>query len=190
MSISGNVMNILETAEKKMNAALDHLMTELNNIRTGRAKPAILDGVSVEVYGTQMRLKDVATVNVPESRQLLVTPYDASTAAVIGKGIEKANLGFQVVVDGNSIRIMIPPMDENVRNEMVKQCHKKCEDGKVSVRNVRRECNDYLRKQKADGEIPEDMEKRLEKDIQELTDKFCKKTDEMSADKEKEILEI
>lgn len=162
---------IVETAEKKMEDAVEHLKVELNNIRTGRANPAMLDSVMVEVYGTKMRLRDVATISSPESRQLLITPFDQGNTGAIGKQIEAENLGFQIVTEGNLIRISVPAMDENVRKEMVKQCKKKGEEGKLSIRNVRRECNDFLRKHKADGDISEDMERTHEKEVQDLTDK-------------------
>ena len=190
MSITGSVDTLVETAKSKMDAAIEHLRHELNNIRTGKANPALLEGLMVEVYGTHMHLRDVATIGSPEPRQLLISPYDAGNTAVIGKEIEKANLGFQVVVDANAIRIIVPPMDESLRKEMVKQCKQRCEEGKVSVRNVRRDCNEYLRKQKTAHEVSEDMEKRLEKDVQELTDKHCKDIDEICKKKEEQIMEV
>jgi len=181
---------IVETAKEKMEAAIQHLNNELNNIRTGRANPSILDSVTVEVYGTQMRLRDIATISSPEPRQLLITPFDPSNTPSIGKGIEAANLGFQVITEANLVRINIPAMDENVRKEMVKQCKKKSEEGKVSIRNVRRDCNEILRKMKIKGSVSEDMERTHEKEIQDLTDKYCKEIDTIIDAKEKEVLEI
>lgn len=183
-------MSILGKTEEKMKAAIEHLQEELRKIRTGTANPGMVENVTVDVYGTQMKLRDLASINTPEPRQILITPYDAANAAVIGKSIEKANLGFMPIVDGKSVRVNIPQMDESVRNEMVKLCHKRREDAKISIRNVRRESNELIRKQKADGEIGEDILKKLEKDIQDLTDKYCKKADEISAKKEKEVLTI
>lgn len=183
-------MNILDQAKSKMAAALEHLKNELKSIRTNRANPSMLDGVSVEVYGSTMRIKEVANVTSPEARLLLITPFDPSTTNAIGKSIEKANLGFMPIVDGNAIRIKIPSMDENARKEMVKQCHKKKEEAKISIRNIRRECNEAAKKQKADGDLPEDALKKLEKTIQELTDKSCKEADELAEKKEKEVTTI
>jgi len=183
-------MSIIDQTEQKMKASIEHLSDELKKIRTGHANPAMLDNVSIEVYGTGMKLRDVASITTPEPRQLLVTPYDANNTDVIGKGIEKANLGFRPIVDGNVVRINIPQMDETVRQEMVKMCHKKREEAKVSIRNVRRESNEAVRKQKTDGDIGEDMEKKFEKDIQTLTDKYCKEADDLSAVKEKEVSTI
>ena len=176
--------------KKAMQGSIDHLKHELKGVRTSRANPAILDGVSVEVYGSKMKLKDVANVTVPESRQLLITPYDANNSSAIGKAIENANINLQPIVDGNVVRINIPPMDESVRKDMVKLSKKKSEEGKVAIREVRRKFNDEVRKAKANGDVPEDMQKKTEKMIQELTDNFCKDIDKIYSDKEKEILEI
>lgn len=183
-------MSILDQTKNKMAAAIEHLKLELKGIRTSRANPAMLDGVSVEVYGSPMRLKDIASVTTPEPRLLLITPFDQQNSSAIGKAIEKANLGVMPIVDANVVRIKIPPMDESMRKEMVKQCHKRREDAKVSLRNCRRDANEALRKQKNDGDIPEDMLKKLEKQVQELTDKYCKEADELSAKKEVEVSTI
>lgn len=181
-------MNIIDQAKSKMAAAIEHLKNELKSIRTGRANPAMLDGVTVEVYGSQMRIKDVASINAPEPRMLLITPFEQKNAAIIGKAIEKANLGIMPIIDGNLVRLKIPQMDENMRKEMVKLCHKKLEEAKVSIRNIRRECNDTIRKMKS--EFSEDMMKKQEKDVQDLTDKFCKEADDLCAKKEKEVSSI
>jgi len=183
-------MSITDETKKKMDAAIDHLREELKGIRTGQANPGLFENLLVEVYGSPMRIKEVASITVPEPRQLLITPYDANNAGAIGKGIEKANLGFNPIVDGNAVRIQVPAMDEGIRKEMVKLCHKRQEESKVSIRNVRRESNDTIKKQKADGEISEDIMKSLEKEIQDLTDQYCKKAEEVSAQKEKEISTI
>ncbi|MGM0439982.1 MAG: ribosome recycling factor [Chlamydiota bacterium] len=182
--------SVIENASKKMDSAIEHLKHELNGIRTGRANPSMLDNVMVEVYGTSMRVRDVATISSPEPRQLLITPFDPSSASSIGTSLEKENMGFQIVVDANAVRIIVPPMDENLRKEMVKQCKKKCEEAKISIRNIRRECNDYARKMKADGDLTEDDEKRLEKKIQELTDQYCKQIDELGQEKEAQVMEV
>ncbi len=183
-------MDITGQTKAKMAAAIEHLKNELKNIRTGRANPAILDGVTVEVYGSQMRMKELASVSAPEARQLLITPYDPQNASAIAKGIERANLGLQPYVDGHLVRIKIPPMDEAVRKEMIKICHKKREECKVSVRNERRHGNELARKQKTDGVLAEDILKKVEKEIQDLTDKFCKEADDLSDKKEKEVSTI
>jgi ribosome recycling factor len=183
-------MSITDQTEQKMKAALEHLRDELKKIRTGQANPSMLEDIHVDVYGTSMKLRDVASITTPEPRQLMITPYDANNSGSIGKSIEKANIGFRPIVEANLIRINIPQMDASVRQEMVKLCHKKREDAKVSIRNVRRESNEIVRKQKTDGDIGEDIEKKLEKDIQTLTDKYCKEADEIAAAKEKEVSTI
>lgn len=183
-------MSVVNDTKKEMEGALEHLKKELNTIRTGRANPALLEDVQAEVYGTSMRLRELANVTVPESQQLLITPFDVSNCNAIAKGIERANLGVQGVVDGNVVRVRIPPMDQQVRKEKAKQVGRKAEEAKVSIRNSRRKYNDLLRDQKASGEVPEDLLHKHEKEIQKLTDDYCKRADEIAAAKEKEILTI
>lgn len=183
-------MNVLDDTTNKMSAAIEHLKEELRSLRTGRANPSIVAKVVVDVYGAQMRLTDIASVSVPEPRQLLISPYDANNVHSISKGVEAANLGIQPIVDGHVVRINIPEMDASVRNEMVKVAKRKCEDAKVSIRNARRDGNEAVKKQKSSGDIPEDLMKKHEKTIQELTDKFCKTADEVAQSKEKEIVNI
>jgi ribosome recycling factor len=183
-------MTITDQTKAKMALAIEHLKNELKGIRTGRANTAMLDGIYVEVYGSPTRLKDIASVTTPEPRQLLITPFDRQNNSAIGKAIEKANLGYMPIVDGNCIRIKISPMDDSMRKKMVTQCKEKGEEAKISIRNNRRESNDTLKKQKTKGEIPEDLVKKIEKEIQELTDKFCKECDDITSKKEKEVTTI
>ncbi|CRX38839.1 ribosome recycling factor [Estrella lausannensis] len=180
-------MGIKEQTEQGMKEAINHLTQELKNIRTGRANPGILDSISVEIYGSQMRIRDVANITVPEPRQLLITPYDKSNTSTIGKAIDKANLGFRPVVEGDVVRINFPAMDESVRKDMIKLCHKRREEAKVSIRNVRAHSNKIVREEKNGGKISEDQCVHHEKDIQTLTDKYCKIADDLSAQKEKEV---
>lgn len=182
--------SIADEAKMKMLAALEHLKVDLKSIRTGRANTGMLDGVSVEIYGSYMRLKELAQVTSPEPRMLLVTPFDAKNTNTISKAIERANLGINPIADGNAIRLRIPAMDESMRKEMVKLCHKRREDAKIGVRNARRDSNDLARRQKAEGTLPEDVLKKLEKTIQEYTDKYCKEADDIAAAKEKEIMTV
>ncbi len=183
-------MSITDEAKQEMVSSIDHLKSELSNIRTGRANPGLVQGVMVEVYGTNMRLSDLANVTAPETHQLLISPFDANNASVIGKALERANLGVQIITEGNVVRVNIPQMDESVRKEMAKQCKRKCEDGKVSVRNIRRKFNDRSREMKTAGEIAEDMMHKYEKDIQKLTDDFCAQIDTIGQAKEKEITSV
>ena len=182
--------NALEQAKTKMAAALEHLSRDLKGIRSGRANPAILDGVSVDVFGSATKIKALASITTPESRQILITPYDRNNAGAIAKAIEKANLGLQPVVDGNAVRIKISPMDAASRQDMVKLAKRKAEEAKVSIRNCRRDANELSKKQKSAGDLAEDLMKKFEKQIQELTDKSCKEADEFTASKEKEIMEV
>lgn len=183
-------MSITQETKTKMEAALEHFKGELKKLRSGRANPAVLDSVTVEVYGTHMRLKELASVTSPEARQILVTPFDPQTAGAIRKGIEAANLNLNPILEGHQIRINVPPLDENMRKEIVKQAKKRAEDSKVGIREIRRKYNELARKKKADGLLTEDEMKKDEKNIQELTDKFCKEVDDLFMKKEKEILTV
>lgn len=181
---------ILDQAKAKMRAVIEHYKTELKTIRTGRAHAAMLDNISVEVYGAPMRLRDIASITAPEIRQLFITPFDRSNAPHIGKAIEKENLGFSVTADATGVRLTLPPMDKRVREEMVKVCRKKVEEAKVAVRNLRRDINKQVEQQKAAGEIPEDLLKKLEKETQDLTDSHCKELDELCRQKEVEVMQV
>ena len=183
-------VDVTTVAKNKMNVAKDHLQHEFNNIRTGRANPSLLDDIFVEVYGTNMHLRDIATVSTPEPQQLLITPFDANNSSSIAKSLEKANLGLSIIAEANLVRISIPPMDESQRKDRVKQAKKKTEDAKIAVRNIRRECNDFAKKEKTNHNITEDELKKLEKDIQKLTDDACHSLDDMMKNKEKDIMQI
>jgi ribosome recycling factor len=183
-------MSVVKEIETKMKNAIEHYKTELRNLRTGRANPAILDNVVVDVYGSQMRLKDLAQVSASDSRQLLITPFDPQTAGPISKGIERANLNLMGIVDGHVVRVPIPPLTEEIRKDTVKIGKKKAEETKVQLREIRRKGNDLVKKQKQDNEIAEDMQKKLEKQIQDLTDKYCKEIDVLFTQKEKDIMEV
>lgn len=183
-------MNSEEVVKKDMKASVEHFKEDLKNIRTSRASPSLVENLTIEVYGTKMRLRDIANVTVPESRQLLITPYDPNNTGLIAKGIEAANINVQPVVDGIVVRINIPTMDEQIRKEMSKKCKEKAEGAKIKIREIRRKYNEIIKKQKQTKEITEDVMKREEKMIQELTDKFCNDIDLLSQAKEKEVLEV
>lgn len=183
-------MSIIKETETKMKNALEHFKAELRNLRSGRANPAILDGVVVEVYGSEMKIKELAQVSVSEGRQLIVTPFDPQTAGPISKGIEKANLNLQPMLEGNLVRVPIPPLTEEIRKDTVKLGKKKAEEAKVQIREIRRKSNELVRKQKTDNDITEDLMKKFEKQIQELTDKYCKEVDNLFSEKEKDIMEV
>lgn len=181
---------MINDAEKKMLGAIDFLKHEFSGLRTGRAHPALVEGVLVEAYGTHMRLSDLASISVPEARQLLISPFDANNTAIIAKGIIAANLNLQPQVEGSLIRIRIPELDASFRQEMIKQVRKKAEETKIAIRNIRREANEKTKKQKSEGGITEDILKSTEKKVQDLTDKYCKVIDELTKEKEKEITAI
>ena len=179
-----------EDTKQKMQGAIEHFKGELRSLRSNRANPAVLDSVQVDVYGTMLRLKELANVTTPEARQLLITPFDPQTAGAIAKGIEKAGLNLQPVVEGGAIRIQVPPMDEAMRKQIAKQADKMAEDRKVAIREIRRKANEQARKEKADGILTEDQMKRVEKETQTLTDEACKKIDLLCEEKKKEIITV
>jgi len=183
-------MSVEKDTKDKMNKAIEVLKDEYRNLRTGRPNPGMLDPVLVEVYGSEMKIRDLATVSVQEPRQLVITPYDASTAGPIAKGIEKANLNLQAIVEGNMIRVPVPALNEEMRKEISKQAKKRAEDAKIQIRDIRRKGNDLVKKMKADGDITEDVMKRDEKKIQELTDQYCKEIDTIFKEKETDILSV
>jgi len=183
-------MTIADQTKEKMQSTLEHFKTELRNLRSNRAHPGMVEGVVVEAYGSPMRLKELANITTPESRQILISPFDPQTADAIVKGIDKANINLRAMREGSVIRINVPPMDQAMRQEIVKQGKKKAEDTKIIIREIRRKNNDLVRKQKAEGILTEDVMKKTEKTIQELTDQYCRQIDDLFAAKEKEILAV
>ena len=180
---------LIDHTKKNMLGALEHLKTELHSIRAGRASSGIVEGVLVEAYGAQMHLKELATIATPEPRQLLITPFDMNNAGPIAKAIDKANLGVRVSLEGKLVRIFFPELDENRRKDLVGQVHKKREDNKISIRNIRRDANEKLKEMKTAG-LPEDDAKRIEKHIQDMTNTYCKEADTIAAQKEKDVLSV
>ena len=183
-------MNDIETYKKSMEKAIEYYREELKSVRTNRPSPSILDSIVVEVYGSEMRMRNVATVSVSDNNQLLVIPFDPKTAPAIAKAIERGNLHVTPLVDGNSVRVPFPPMSEERRKEIVKEVHDKGEKTKVSIRDVRRKAKEDIKKQKTNGEISEDEQKKREKWIQDWTDTHCKEVDTLFSAKQKEILEV
>ncbi len=180
----------MKNAENKMEKAIAVLQSDLAAIRAGRANPAILDKVTVEYYGVATPIQQVGTVAVPEPRTITIQPWDASILGEIEKAILKSDVGITPNNDGKTIRLNFPPLTEERRKELVKGISKRGEEGKVAVRNVRRDALEGFKKQKKDGEITEDDLKNLETQIQKLTDKFVAQIDTMVSAKEKEILEV
>lgn len=182
--------NELREYETRMQKTLDALTAELANVRAGRANPAVLKKVAVDYYGCPTPIDQMAQISVPDARTLVIQPWDASTLKNIERAILASDLGLQPQNDGKLLRILFPQPTEERRRELTKQVAKLAEDAKVAVRNVRRDANEKNKKMKKDGEITEDELKRLDKDVQDLTDRFIKKIDEIASAKEKEIMEI
>jgi ribosome recycling factor len=176
--------------ESRMQKCVDATRSEFSSIRTGRASPALLDRLAVDAYGQSVPLKEVAGVSTPDSRTLLISAWDKSTVPAIRKAIEKSDLGLMPNVDGSTIRLVIPPLNEERRKELAKLVKKKAEDGRIAVRNVRHRAHDELKGQLKSGEITEDDNKRMQESLQRLTDKFVKEIDTLVAAKEKEIMEV
>jgi ribosome recycling factor len=176
--------------KEKMEMALEHFKEALKGLRSNRANSAMVENVIVDVYGSHMKIRELANITTPESRQILIIPFDPKTAGFIAKAIEKANLNLQPILESGAVRINVPPMDMSTRQEIVKMGRQKVEESKIALREVRRKNKDFLKKQKIDGEITEEQLKRLEKALQDLTDKYTKAVDDLFAKKEKEILAI
>jgi len=174
-------------AKARMQGAQDALQRELGSIRTGRANPRILDRIEVEYYGAMTPLNQVASISVPEARILLITPFDKSVLDEIIRAINMSDLGLNPASDGNIVRLAIPQMTEEGRKELAKQVKAEAEKAKVSVRNVRRDAMDSVKK---DKELPEDVARKAEDAIQKLTDDNIKANDAIAAEKQKELLTI
>lgn len=181
---------VLQNTSEKMEKSVDALKIDLTKIRTGRASLSILDGITVDAYGTAMPLNQVATLTIPESRLIAIQPWDPQQLGGIEKAILKSDLGLTPVNDGKLIRINIPQLTEERRKEMVKRVKKIAEEYRVAVRNLRRESNDALKKQKENKEVSEDEMFKLQEEVQKVTDKFIKNVDDIAAGKEKEVMEV
>ena len=173
-----------------MTRRVDNLKETLATIRAGRANPAVLNSIVVEYYGTPSPIATIAGVSVPEARTILIQPWDASILGEIEKAILKSDLGINPNNDGKAIRLNFPPLTEERRKDLIKQVKKYGEEAKISVRNVRRDANEEFKKAKKNGEITEDDLKNIEKDIDKLTDEFCKKIDSIVGQKEQELSEV
>lgn len=180
----------LKKTEERMNRRIDHLCQEFSEIRAGRANPAVLDKVKVDYYGTPTPVNQLAAVSVTEARTLTIQPWDASVLKQVEKAIQASDIGINPQNDGKIIRLIFPPLTEDRRKEIVKDVQKIAEDTKIQIRNVRRDAIEKLKAMKKSGELTEDDLKLGEKKVQDLTDKFVKNAEKISADKQKEILEM
>lgn len=176
--------------EEKMKKTISALSAEYGGIRAGRATPAVLDKLRVDYYGTPTPINQVAAISVAEARTLVIHPWDSTTLKAIEKAILTSDLGISPQNDGKLIRINFPPLTEERRHELDRTVHKYAEDAKVAIRAIRRDALEVFKAGKKKSEITEDDLKDAEKEMQELTDKYCKEIDKTAADKEKEILEV
>ncbi len=184
------VKEILKNAEERMKKSVEVVRDELAKIRTGKATTALLDGVKVDYYGTITPLKQLANISTPDIHTITVQPYDKGATQAIEKGILNANLGLNPSNDGSLIRVPIPPLNEERRRELVKLVKKFAEEGKVAIRNVRRDTIEHLKKSEKAEHFSEDERKRGEQEVQKLTDKYIKDMDSLVVFKEKEIMEV
>ena len=180
--------SIFNEAKNKMDKAVDHYKKELSSIRTGRASTDILNSVKVDYYGSLSPLSNIANITIPEAQLITIQPFDPSTIELIEKAISESDLGLTPNNDGNVIRLNIPALTQERRQELVKQVHKIIEDGRIAIRNIRRDANDQLKKLQKSNELSEDNLKRSLDNVQELTDNYISKLNQIQDKKEKDIL--
>lgn len=183
-------MDAIETAKEKMGKTISVLQRDFASLRVGRANAQVLDRIMVDYYGTPTPVNQTGNISSPEPRMLVITPYDPSTLSTIEKAIQKSDLGINPSNDGRCIRLVFPELTEERRKDLVKVVRKKGEDAKVAVRSIRRDAIEAIKKDKKDGNITEDDQKKLEDQAQKLTDEMIKEVDKVIAEKEKEILAV
>lgn len=174
----------------RMDKAIESLKKDIAGIRTGRASLGIFEGITVDYYGTPTPINQVATMSVPESRLIIIQPWDPKMIAEIERAILKSDLGLNPSNDGKIIKIAIPPLTEERRKQIIKQVHKRVEEAKIAVRNIRRDSNDEVKKLEKEKKMSEDDAKKTLEEIQKLTDSYIKRTDEINSHKEKELMEV
>jgi ribosome recycling factor len=184
------IQDTMKDADERMSKAMDALRRDLATVRTGRASPSLLDRVSVDYYGTSTPLNQLAGISVPEPRMLVVQPWDRGSIGAIEKAIQRSELGLNPSSDGQVIRLAIPALTEERRKQLVKSVHQLTEEAKVSVRNIRRDAMDHVRKMLSDKQISEDDERRAEHQVDELTKKFTDEADKIGKAKEHEVMEV
>ena len=181
---------VISTASDKMSKSVANAERQFTGVRTTKASPALVENVEVEAYGNVMKLKEVATITTPEPRVLMIQPWDAGVVKAIEKGILKSNIGITPVINGKMIRLVMPELSQERRQELVKLVNKYTEECRVSIRQIRREALESLKALKKDSKITEDDQAKAEKNIQKLTDDFIVKADEKATEKEKEIMKV
>ncbi|MER3402012.1 MAG: ribosome recycling factor [Armatimonadota bacterium] len=181
---------LFKDAENRMKHAIDHLKQDLSGYRTGRANPAMVERIMVDYHGTPMQLQHLASITVPEPRQLLIQPWDQSAVPAIEKAIQKSDLGVNPVSDGRSLRIHLPPLTEERRKELSKQVHRRSEEGRVAIRNIRRDLIEHLRQMQKNKLMSEDDLKRYEQQAEKLTHKYIDEVDKLQQTKDAELMEV
>jgi len=181
---------ILKNTESRMEKTIDVVSNQLARLRTGKASPALIEGIKVDYYGTPTPLNQIASISTPEPRLIVIHPWDKSALSAIEKAILASDIGLTPQSDGNVVRIPIPPLTEERRRELVKVARKIVEEGKVALRNIRREVVEQIKRMQKDGELPEDDAYRLQDKVQELIDKFYDKLEELLKIKEEEIMTV
>ena len=176
--------------EEKMSKSIDSVSADFASVRAGRANASVLDRIMVDYYGSPTPIQQIASITSPDPRSLVIQPWDTSAVKLIKKAIETSDLGINPQDDGRSLRLAFPQLTEERRKELVKQIHKYGENGKVAIRNIRRDAMDYFKKLEKKSEITEDELKQAEKELQKMTDDSCKKIDELLAKKEKELMAV
>ncbi|HVU16042.1 MAG TPA: ribosome recycling factor [Candidatus Didemnitutus sp.] len=182
--------SILSDAQARMKKAIDHTLHEFSTIHTGKASPAMVESVMVEAYGSTVPLKGCAAITTPDARMIQIQPWDKSLLRAVEKALQIANIGVNPVIDGNLIRLPFPDLSRERRQELVKTANRLAEEGRVAVRHVRRDAMEAAKKQKKDGKISEDDEKRIEKEVQGATDKAIKDIESALAHKEKDLMSV
>jgi ribosome recycling factor len=182
--------SVLSDVDRKMNRVIDALRRELNTLRTGRATPALLENITIEYYGVPTPLKQIASISAPDARAILVQPWDKQSLREIEKSLMKSEMGFNPSNDGNIITVPIPPLTQERRQELVRLLKRKIEEGKVSIRNVRRDGLETLRKMERDKLISQDQNRRSQERLQKATDAHIKTIDEVAVTKEAEIMQV
>ncbi len=184
------MQEVYSSSEEKMQKTVATLKRDLAALRAGRATPALLDKISVDYYGAAMPISQLANIAVPEPRLLVIQPWDKKAVSEIERAILKSDLGLTPNSDGNIIRLVIPQLTEERRRELVKVVRKKAEEGRVAVRNIRREANEELKRMEKDGKITEDDLRKAQDDVQKLTDRYIEEVEKVLSAKEKEIMEV
>lgn len=187
--MSEDILFLLEETKEAMHNALLHLEKEFQKIRTGKSSAQMLDGIKIDYYGVATPLDQVANINTPDAKQIIVQPWDKNTLPLIEKAIMFANLGFNPRNDGEVLRIIVPPLTEERRKELAKKARSEGENAKVAIRNIRRTSNESAKKLEKEG-VPEDLIKKTENDIQEMTNSFIAKVDKLMDYKEKDIMTV